>query len=75
VTAAISWAAFPFFPACPGLLGLTLLAAVNRSKEIGVRKVPDTHAQDIIKLLSKKNFKTVMDFFSHCITISMVFYE
>lgn len=39
--------------ACLGLLGLTMLTVVNRTKEIGIRKVLGASVQNITALLSK----------------------
>jgi len=50
----VAWAGgISIFLACIGLLGLVALAAVNRTKEIGVRKVLGASIPDIIKLISK----------------------
>lgn len=50
----IGWAGgISIFLACLGLLGLATLAAVNRTKEIGVRKVLGATVANIITLLSK----------------------
>ena len=42
------------FLACLGLLGLASLAAVNRRKEVGVRKVLGASIPDLVFLLSKE---------------------
>ena len=56
----IGWAGgISIFLACLGLLGLAALAAVNRTKEIGVRKVLGASVPDIIGLLSKDFLKLV----------------
>ena len=56
----IGWAGgISIFLACLGLLGLAALAAVNRTKEIGVRKVLGASIPDIIGLLSKDFLKLV----------------
>ncbi|MEO6456332.1 MAG: ABC transporter permease [Ginsengibacter sp.] len=47
------------FLACLGLLGLAALAAVNRTKEIGIRKVLGASFVSIIDLLSKDFLKLV----------------
>ena len=50
----VGWAgSISIFLACLGLLGLVALAAVNRTKEIGVRKVLGASVPNIIILLSK----------------------
>lgn len=41
------------FLACLGLLGLATLAAVNRTKEIGIRKVLGASVSSVVVLLSK----------------------
>ena len=41
------------FLACLGLLGLATLAAVNRTKEIGIRKVLGASVSNVVVLLSK----------------------
>lgn len=56
----IGWAGgISIFLACLGLLGLAALAAVNRTKEIGVRKVLGASIPNIIGLLSKDFLKLV----------------
>ena len=50
----VGWAAgISIFLACLGLLGLAALAAINRTKEIGGRKVLGASVANIITLLSK----------------------
>jgi len=46
--------------ACLGLLGLTALAAVNRIKEIGIRKVMGASVVSIITLLSKDFLRLII---------------
>jgi putative ABC transport system permease protein len=50
----IGWAGgISIFLACLGLFGLASLTAVNRTKEIGIRKVMGAGMQDIVLVLSK----------------------
>jgi len=50
----VGWAGgISIFLACLGLLGLTALAVVNRTKEIGIRKVLGASVISIVGLLSK----------------------
>jgi len=57
----IGWAGgISILLACLGLFGLTALAAVNRVKEIGVRKVLGASVADITALLSKDFLKLVV---------------
>ncbi len=57
----IGWAGgISIFLACLGLLGLAALAAVNRTKEIGIRKVLGASIPNIIGLLSKDFLKLVV---------------
>ncbi|MEP6951142.1 MAG: ABC transporter permease [Ginsengibacter sp.] len=46
--------------ACLGLFGLTALAAVNRTKEIGIRKVLGASVSVIVQLLARDFLKLVM---------------
>ncbi len=57
----IGWAGgISIFLACLGLFGLSALAAVNRTKEIGLRKVLGASLPGIVKLLSKDFLKLVL---------------
>ncbi|MEP7166328.1 MAG: ABC transporter permease [Ferruginibacter sp.] len=57
----VGWAGgISIFLACLGLLGLAALAAVNRTKEIGIRKVLGASVSNIIGLLSKDFLKLVI---------------
>jgi putative ABC transport system permease protein len=47
------------FVACLGLFGLTMFATVQRTKEIGVRKVLGASVSNIVVLLSKDFIKLV----------------
>jgi putative ABC transport system permease protein len=51
---------FAIFIACLGLLGLSLFATAQRTKEIGVRKVLGASVSNIIVLLSKDFVKLVI---------------
>ncbi len=57
----IGWAGgISIFLACLGLFGLAALAAINRTKEIGIRKVLGASLPGIVKLLSKDFLKLVV---------------
>jgi putative ABC transport system permease protein len=57
----IGWAGgIAIFLACLGLLGLAALAVVNRTKEIGIRKVLGASVSTIVGLLSKDFLKLVL---------------
>jgi len=56
----IGWAgSISIFLACLGLFGLAALAAVNRTKEIGIRKVLGASVSNIVGLLTKDFLKLV----------------
>ena len=56
----VGWAGgISIFLACLGLFGLAALAAVNRTKEIGIRKVLGASLTGIVSLLSKDFLKLV----------------
>jgi putative ABC transport system permease protein len=54
------FAGFGIFIACLGLLGLSLFATAQRTKEIGVRKVLGASVSNIVALLSKDFIKLVI---------------
>jgi putative ABC transport system permease protein len=57
----IGWAGgISIFLACLGLVGLAALAVVNRTKEIGIRKVLGASLSVIIGLISKDFLKLVL---------------
>ena len=51
---------FAIFIACLGLLGLSLFATAQRTKEVGVRKVLGASVSNIVVLLSKDFIKLVV---------------
>jgi len=54
------FAGLAIFVACLGLLGLTMFATIQRTKEIGVRKVLGASVSNIVVLLSKNFLKLVL---------------
>ena len=57
----IGWAGgISVFLACLGLFGLAALAVVNRTKEIGIRKVLGASVSGIVRLLTKDFLKLVI---------------
>ena len=54
------FAGLAIFVACLGLLGLTMFATIQRTKEIGVRKVLGASIPSIVLLLSKSFFKLIL---------------
>lgn len=57
----MGWAGgISIFLACLGLYGLIALAAVNRTKEVGIRKVLGASIGSIVKLLSREYLKLVV---------------
>ena len=48
------------FLACLGLLGLAMLSAINRTKEIGIRKVLGASVTSVIMLLSKDFIRLII---------------
>ena len=51
--------AFAIFVACLGLFGLTMFATIQRTKEIGIRKVLGASVSNIVLLLTKDFVKLV----------------
>jgi putative ABC transport system permease protein len=69
----IGWAGgISVFLACLGLLGLAALAAVNRTKEIGIRKVLGASISNIMTLMSKDFLRLV--FIAFCIASPLAWY-
>ncbi len=57
----VSWACgICIFLACMGLMGLSSLAVINRSTEIGVRKVNGARVSEVMIMLSKEFVKGVV---------------
>jgi putative ABC transport system permease protein len=57
----VGWAGgISIFLGCLGLLGLSALASVNRTKEIGVRKVLGATVSNLTALLAREFIKTVV---------------
>ena len=54
------FASFAIFIACLGLFGLSLFATMQRTKEIGVRKVLGARVSNIVVLLSKDFLKLIV---------------
>jgi putative ABC transport system permease protein len=60
-SAIVGWAGgISIFLACLGLFGLAALAAINRQKEIGIRKVLGASVPTIVRLLSRDFLKLVL---------------
>jgi putative ABC transport system permease protein len=56
----VSWAgAICIFLACMGLVGLTSLAVINRSTEIGIRKINGANVSEVMILLNRDFVKWV----------------
>lgn len=57
----VAWAGgIAIFLACLGLLGLAALAAINRTKEVGIRKVLGASLAGIVGLLSRDFLRLVL---------------
>jgi len=57
----VGWAGgISIFLACMGLFGLAALASINRTKEIGIRKVLGASVSGIVRLLSKDFLQLVI---------------
>jgi putative ABC transport system permease protein len=70
----VGWAgAISIFLACLGLLGLVSLASINRTKEIGVRKVLGASVSSVITLLSKDFLKLIIVSFAIATPVAYYF--
>src|SRR5205823_707080 len=70
----VGWAGgISIFLACLGLIGLAALAVVNRTKEIGIRKVLGASLSAIISLLSKDFLRLVLMAFIIAIPLAWYF--
>ncbi|MEH6309196.1 FtsX-like permease family protein [Olivibacter sp. CPCC 100613] len=56
----VSFAALAIFISCLGLLGLISYSTLQRTKEIGIRKVLGASVSNIVKLISRDYLKLVM---------------
>ncbi len=54
------FASFTIFVACMGLFGLTSYMTIQRTKEIGVRKVLGATVRNIVVLLSSDFFRLIL---------------
>jgi putative ABC transport system permease protein len=69
----LGWAGgISIFLGCLGLLGLASLAVINRTKEIGIRKILGASLSSIFSLLSKDFLKLIL--FSFIISAPIVWY-
>jgi hypothetical protein len=58
--------------ACFGLLGLSAYNILQRTKEIGIRKVLGASIRDLLLLLSKRFSSADTRFFDHCNPVGVV---
>ncbi|PHN01938.1 ABC transporter permease [Flavilitoribacter nigricans] len=72
----VAWAGgIAIFLACLGLLGLAALAAANRTKEIGIRKVLGASLSGIVGLLSRDFVRLVAIAFVIAVPLSWYFMQ
>ena len=69
------FAAIAIFLSCLGLYGLASFMAVQRIKEVGIRKVLGATAGNIVYLFSKEFIILIAIAFCDCYTYCMVFHE